>query len=127
MNIPGELVIFGRTYTIKPMEHIHSSEGTLGIAAYRDGNIHIDLEVDPTLILKVLWHEAFHIAQQEITQECDEAQARWVSLFIHNFLIDNPMILECYLEELDKHYEQAITEEEASPCHCTVQKSPGND
>jgi hypothetical protein len=127
MNIPGELIIFGRTYAITPMEHIHSVEGTLGLACYRDGAIHLDLEVDPLLLLKVLWHEAFHIAQQDINENCDEAQARWVSLFIHSFLMDNPMVLECYLEEINKSYEQAVTEEATSSCNCAVQKSPGND
>ena len=102
MNIPQELLIFGRLYQLQQMERVHSSEGTLGISAYKDGVIHIDLEVDIALLLKVLWHEAVHVAQQDVNQECDEAQARWIALFIHTFLMDNPGIAECYVDMEDR-------------------------
>jgi hypothetical protein len=97
VQIPHELKIFGRTYKVQEMEHVHSSEGTLGIAAYRDGVIHIDKTVDDCLAMNVLWHEAFHIAQQDINGEIDEAQCRMVALFIHHMLVHNPAIVANYL------------------------------
>jgi hypothetical protein len=73
----------------------------LGQAAYRDGVIYLDHGLDPSLTLSTLWHEAVHIAQQEILGTIDEAQARWIALFAHNFLMDNPQIMESYLQELN--------------------------
>jgi len=99
MQIPGELTIFGRTYDVRDVDPIHAREGILGMAAYRDGAIYLDRNMDPSLTLSTLWHEAFHIAQQEMLGTADEAQARWVSLFVHTFLLQNPGILECYLAE----------------------------
>jgi hypothetical protein len=97
MQIPAELTIFGRTYDVRDVDAIHACEGILGMAAYRDGVIYLDRNMDPSLTLSTLWHEALHIAQQEIFGTADEAQARWASLFIHTFLLHNPGILECYL------------------------------
>ena len=97
MQIPEELTIFGRTYDVRDVDSIHACEGILGMAAYRDGAIYLDRNMDPSLTLSTLWHEAFHIAQQELLGTADEAQDRWVSLFIHTFLLQNPGILECYL------------------------------
>jgi hypothetical protein len=99
MHIPEELTIFGRTYDIRDIDPIHTCEGVLGMAAYRDGVIYLDRSMDPSLSLSTVWHEAFHIAQQEVLGTVDEAQARWVSLFIHTFLLQNPGLLECYLRE----------------------------
>ena len=97
MQIPAELTIFGRRYDVRDVDPIHACEGILGMAAYRDGVIYLDRNMDPSLLLNTIWHEALHIAQQEILGTADEAQARWVSLFIHTFLLQNPSILECYL------------------------------
>ena len=97
MQIPAKLTIFGRHYDIRDVDPIHACEGILGMAAYRDGVIYLDRNMDPSLLLNTIWHEALHIAQQEILGTADEAQARWVSLFIHTFLLQNPGILECYL------------------------------
>jgi hypothetical protein len=99
MQIPGELTIFGRTYDVRDVDSVHACEGILGMAAYRDGVIYLDQSMDPSLTLSTLWHEALHIAQQEILGTADEAQARWVSLFVHTFLLQNPGILECYPTE----------------------------
>jgi hypothetical protein len=97
MQIPAELTIFGRTYDVRDVDSVHACEGILGMAAYRDGVIYLDRSLDPSLALSTVWHETLHIAQQEILGTADEAQARWVSLFIHTFLLHNPGILECYL------------------------------
>lgn len=97
MQIPEGLTIFGRSYDVRDVDSVHACEGILGMAAYRDGVIYLDRNMDPSLTLSTLWHEALHIAQQEILGTADEAQARWVSLFIHTFLLHNPGILECYL------------------------------
>lgn len=96
MEVPEKLTIFGRTYDIRDINPIQASEGILGMAAYRDAAIYLDHSMDSSLALSTLWHEAFHIAQQEILGTVDEAQARWVSLFIHTLLLENPGILECY-------------------------------
>jgi len=100
MQLPEEVVIFGRTYALLDVTPIHSSEGVVGAAAYRDGAIYLDQSVDAALILTTLWHEAVHIAQQEILGTVDEPQARWISLFIHTFLIQNPEVVERYAEGL---------------------------
>jgi hypothetical protein len=96
MHIPNELLIFGRTYDVRDVGPIQYSEGVLGLAAYRDGLIYLDENLDMALSLITLWHEAVHIAQQEILGTIDESQARWISLFVHTFLMQNPQILECY-------------------------------
>lgn len=101
MEIPGEVVIFGRNYDVSDVSPFQCSEGILGQAAYRDGVIYIDENMDLALTLSTLWHEAAHIAQQEILGTIDEGQARWISLFVHNFLIQNPQVLECYLSGLE--------------------------
>lgn len=99
MELPDELFIFGRTYGIRNVSPLHLSEGVLGLASYRDGLIYLDQGTDTWLGLSTLWHEAVHVAQQEILGTTDEAQARWMALFIHNFLIENPRIVQCYLSE----------------------------
>lgn len=96
MQLPEEVIIFGRTYAIRDVTPIHCSEGVVGAAAYRDAAIYLDQSVDAALGLATLWHEAVHIAQQEILGEMDEAQARWISLFVHTFLVQNPEIIEQY-------------------------------
>ena len=101
MLLPDEVVIFGRTYEIRDITNIHSMEGVLGLAAYRDGVIYVDENTDLSLSLNTLWHEATHIAQQEILGSTDEAQARWIALFAHNFLVNNPEILECYAQGME--------------------------
>jgi hypothetical protein len=96
MNMPTELVIFGRTYEIRNVSPLHASDGVLGMAAYRDAVIYVDTNLDPSLFLSTLWHEATHLAQQEILGTTNEDDARWIALFVHNLLIHNPSILECY-------------------------------
>ncbi|MBI5248416.1 MAG: hypothetical protein HY912_02880 [Desulfomonile tiedjei] len=97
MKIPDELVIFGRTYRVLEVSPIHVSEGVLGLASYREGAIYLDPSLDAALGLNTIWHEALYIAQQDVLGTSDEAQARWLALFVHNFLIHNPAILGCYL------------------------------
>ncbi len=99
MELPDELFIFGRTYGIRNVSPVHVSEGVLGLASYRDGLIYLDKDMDTWLGLSTLWHEAVHVAQQELMGATDEAQARWMALFIHNFLIENPRLIRCYLAE----------------------------
>ena len=103
MGIPTEVVIFGRTYDVSDVSPFQCSEGILGQAAYRDGIIYIDENVDMALSLNTLWHEAVHIAQQEILGTVDEAQARWVALFMECYYqglgIDVPAIEEPHRED----------------------------
>jgi len=101
MHTPSEIVIFGRAYDIRDLDQVHRSEGILGLAVFRDAAIYLDDGLDPHLSLSILWHEAVHIAQQELLGATDEDQARWISLFVHNFLMQNPEIVECYLDLLD--------------------------
>jgi len=101
MQIPTEIVIFGRTYHVTDVSPFQSSEGILGQAAYRDGVIYIDENLDKALSLSTLWHEAVHIAQQEVLGIVDEVQARWIALFVHNFLLDNPNVVECYSHDFE--------------------------
>jgi hypothetical protein len=96
MQIPDELVIFGRTYDVRNVSPIHNLEGVLGLASYREGAIYLDEEMDMALTLNTIWHEAAHVAQQEILGGTDEAQARWIAVFVHTFLVNNPAILDCY-------------------------------
>jgi hypothetical protein len=96
MQIPDELVIFGRSYKVLEVSPIHVSEGVLGLASYREGAIYLDLSLDPALSLNTMWHEALHIAQQDMLGTSDEDQARWLALFVHNFLVHNPAMLACY-------------------------------
>jgi hypothetical protein len=99
MKLPEEVFIFGRTYGIRNVSPCHLSEGVLGLASYRDGLVYLDQGTDLWLGLSTLWHEAVHVAQQEILGTTDEAQARWMALFIHNFLMENPQLVRCYLPE----------------------------
>lgn len=96
MEIPGKVNIFGRSYVVSDTSPHQFAEGILGSAAYRDGIIYLDENLDLSLTLSTLWHEAIHMAQQEILGTIDEAQARWVSLFVHDFLVHNPEVIECY-------------------------------
>lgn len=96
MAILNRVAIFGRTYDVKDTSPHQFSEGILGMAAYRDGIIYLDETLDLALTLNTLWHEATHIAQQEILGIIDESQARWISLFIHDFLVHNPEVIELY-------------------------------
>jgi len=100
MELPKEIMIFGRTYDIQDLCPIHVSEGLLGLAAYRDGVIYLDGSMDMALSLSTLWHEAIHVAQQDIFGNIDESQARWMSLFVHDFLVHNPEVLEFYMQGL---------------------------
>jgi hypothetical protein len=102
MQIPDELMIFGRSYKVLEVSPIHVSEGVLGLASYREGAIYLDLSLDPALSLNTMWHEALHIAQQDMLGTTDEDQARWLALFVHNFLIHNPAMLECYTSLLSR-------------------------
>lgn len=113
MDIPAELEILGRSYKIVEMGALDAQEGTLGAAVYRAGEIHLDMDMDPSLMLKVLWHEIIHVAQQELHQTCDEPEARWISLFVHNFILQNPAILECYLDIMGCDVVPATEEGEA--------------
>jgi hypothetical protein len=96
MQIPSELTVFGRTYDVRSVSPIHSLEGVLGLASYREGVIYLDPGMDIALTLNTIWHEAAHVAQQEILGTTDEDQARWIALFVHTFLVNNPAILDCY-------------------------------
>ena len=96
MGILDRVIVFGRAYDVKDTSAYQASEGILGMAAYRDGVIYLDESLDLALTLNTLWHEATHIAQQEILGIIDEAEARWVALFVHEFLIHNPHILDLY-------------------------------
>ena len=96
MGLINSVVLFGRAYDVKDTSQHQTSEGILGMACYRDGVIYLDDSLDLPLTLNTLWHEATHIAQQEILGIIDESQARWVSLFIHDFLVHNPQIIEIY-------------------------------
>lgn len=100
MPMPEQLVIFGRTYDITDVSPFQISEGVLGQASYRDGVIYLDEDLDLSLSLSALWREAVHIAQQEIDGRVDETQARWISLFVHNLLVQNPDLVRCYVKGL---------------------------
>lgn len=113
MQIPDELVIFGRPYEVRGLSSVHNMEGVLGLASYREGAIYLAADVDLPLTLSTMWHEAAHIAQQEILGTTDEAQARWIALFVHNFLVSNPQILECYQWALEpEEFEEEEVEDE---------------
>ncbi|MEW6114900.1 MAG: hypothetical protein AB1664_22395 [Thermodesulfobacteriota bacterium] len=101
MPISSHMVIFDRTYEIKDISPLQSSEGILGQSAYRDAVIYLDKSVDLSLSLRTLWHEAVHVAQQDLSTAVDEAEARWIALFVHNLLAANPWLAGCYLDELD--------------------------
>lgn len=113
MQIPEELTILGRTYAILPTTPINSREGTFGFADYVGGVIYLDFSVEPSLLLNILWHEAFHIVQQDIQGEMSEEEARLVGVFVNSVLMENPAILECYVDFLcpDENEEE---EEECS-------------
>lgn len=97
-NVPDSITIFGREYTIKDLPALSVAEGVIGLAAYHAAVIYIDFSTDPALALTTLWHEAVHVAQNDLHGQVDEREARWISLFVHNMLINNPEILERYLE-----------------------------
>jgi hypothetical protein len=96
MQIPDELVVFGRSYDVRNTAPVHDLEGVLGLASYRLGAFYLDPSLDMALALRIVWHEVALIAQQEILGTIDPSQARWIALFVHNFLISNPEILDCY-------------------------------
>ena len=97
MEIPERLVIFGRVYDVQNVSPSQLSQGIIGQTAYRDGVIYLDESTDLALKLNAMWNEAISVAQQDLHGFVDESQARWIGLFVHNFLIQNPEILECYL------------------------------
>ena len=99
-RLPEFLEIFGRRYGIQPMPAVNVTDGVIGMAAYSEGAIYIDCEIDLALALSTLWHEAIHIAQIDLHGKPDEKEARWVSLFAHSLLMHNPEILEAYAEML---------------------------
>ena len=101
-NVPDSITIFGREYTIKDLPALSVAEGVIGLAAYHDAVIYIDLSADPALALTTLWHEAVHVAQNDLHGQVDEREARWISLFVHNLLVHNPEILEKYLELVEQ-------------------------
>ena len=96
MHIPDELTVFGRSYQVRNTSPIHDLEGVLGAASYRNGFIYLHPCMDMTLALSALWHEVANIAQQDLFGSIDEVKARWIALFVHNFLVNNPEILDCY-------------------------------
>jgi hypothetical protein len=102
MEIPEKLVIFGRMYDVRDVSPSQLSEGVIGQTAYRDGVIYLDESTDLALKLNAMWNEAISVAQQDLHGFVDESQARWIGLFIHNFLIQNPEILECYLGGIEQ-------------------------
>ncbi len=95
-QLPESLEIFGRRFSIESMPATNVSEGIIGMAAYSEGAIYIDGEIDLSLALSTLWHEAIHIAQIDLHGKPDEKEARWVSLFAHALLAHNPEILQAY-------------------------------
>lgn len=97
-RFPEFLEIFGRRFSIEPIPAIGAGDGVIGMAAYSEGAIYIDGEIDLSLALSTLWHEAIHIAQIDLHGKPDEKEARWVSLFAHSLLMHNPAILEAYAE-----------------------------
>jgi hypothetical protein len=97
-NLPDIITIFGRAFTLKDMPSVSAAEGVIGMAAYHEGAIYLDRTADAALALTTLWHEAIHVVQNDLHGEVDEQQARWMSLFVHNLLVDNPEIVECYRE-----------------------------
>ena len=99
-RLPEYLELFGRRYRIQPMPAVHVTEGVIGMAAYSEGTIYIDADVDLPLALSTVWHEAVHIAQIDLHgQPCEEA-ARWISLLAHSLLVHNPEIVQAYLDIL---------------------------
>jgi hypothetical protein len=100
-DLPDTLTIFGRTFTIKDLPALSAAEGVIGLAAYHEAAIYLDRTADPALTLTTLWHEAIHIVQNDLRGRVDEDQARWISLFVHNLLVHNPAVIECYSRMLD--------------------------
>jgi hypothetical protein len=99
-ELPDSVNIFGRCFTVRDLPPTAAAEGVIGMAAYHEGNIYIDQTVDLSLALTTLWHEAIHIAQNDLHGQIDEQEARWMSLFVHNLLVNNPEILQSYLKLL---------------------------
>jgi hypothetical protein len=96
MKLPDEIILFGRAYAILPISPLHAREGTLGLADYLGGVIYLDTSLEPALVMNMLWHELYHIAQQDIQGEINEEEARLVGVFINDVIAHNPEILKCY-------------------------------
>jgi hypothetical protein len=111
MKLPEEITILGRTYLVLPTTPINSREGTFGFADYVGGVIYLDFSVEPSLLLNILWHEMYHIIQQDIQGEMSEEEARLVGVFVNSVLMENPSILECYADFLIEA-EDALKEED---------------
>ena len=75
MQIPVELIVFGRAYEVRNTSPVHDLEGILGSASYRNGTIYLDPSLDMALALNTVWNEVANIAQQEILGAADGAQA----------------------------------------------------
>lgn len=95
-RLPEFPEIFGRRFSIDPIPAIGAHDGVIGMAAYSEGAGYIDGEIDLSLALSALWHEAIHVAQIDLHGKPDEKEARWVSLCAHSLLMHNPAILEAY-------------------------------
>lgn len=98
MAIPDEVFVNGRWYAL---EETGESGGdiVLGCVRYAEGRILLNMDVDLECQLKSIWHEACHIAQQDLEGEMSEKLANFVSTFAHNFLCHNQEIAKCYTPE----------------------------
>jgi len=94
--IPDELWINGRAYLIEDCGTHPLGDVVLGCMKYPDGIILLNQDIDLEGQLKTLWHEAYHVFQQDILGKTDEGEANLVSTFIHNFLTHNREIADCY-------------------------------
>ncbi len=96
ISFPDTIFCGGRPFTVDDLPELSKSEGTLGLCDIRAGKVYIDECLDVALTLKTLWHEALHIAQNDFLGDVSEEQSRWGSLFVHQFLIENPAIVQIY-------------------------------
>jgi len=96
MPIPDEMWINGRPYMIEDCGTHPLGDVVLGCVKYPEAIILLNQDADLEGQLKTLWHETFHIFQQDIQGRMDEDLANLVSTFVHNLLSQNPEIADCY-------------------------------
>jgi len=96
MPIPDELWINGRAYLVEDCGTHPLGDVVLGCVKYPEGIILLNQDADLEGQLKTLFHEAFHIFQQDIQGRMDEDLANLVSVFCHNLLTHNREVADCY-------------------------------
>jgi hypothetical protein len=84
-------------YDVQSLVNPKEVDNTYGTVDVAGGLIEINDDIVPTLALRVLWHELFHIDQANRGKtDFDEDFPNTTSLFVNQILLDNPQLIAIY-------------------------------